>query len=225
MLLAVAVAFPWGILGVLVVLTLGIVAWTRHVSPHGAFARRIEDAADRVVASFAREEAEVFRDLSPERAQHIRDMSAGDWTLRIPADKKGDDAWFESECARWDREIESFLREVTNPRELHAFVYLWNWGDGAAKMAEIAMHPHCDQGTALMLFWLTDPQDWLEADQGQTDAETQAVIETVLARTAANDFATSDIHFEPYKTWDGVKDKPEDQRYPRVMYEPVVGKR
>lgn len=223
--MAVVVAFPWGILGAVVLLSLGIVVWTRRVSPQGAFARRIEEAADRIIARLDREEAAVFQHLTPERAQYIRDMSAGDWTLRRPADKKGDEAWFEAECARWDREVEAFLREATNPRELHAFVYLWNWDNGAAEMTQIASHPHCDKGTALMLFWLTDPEYWLENPRKEAYSGVYRVIDTVLKRVSTDDFATSDIPFEPYSSWDDVKSKPEDQRYPRAVYEPVMGKR
>ncbi|MCA9170433.1 MAG: DUF4274 domain-containing protein [Planctomycetales bacterium] len=41
--------------------------------------------------------------------------------------------------------------------ELHQFVYYYNWDDGVKQLQWVLNHPLCDQGTALLAFWLGEP--------------------------------------------------------------------
>lgn len=49
------------------------------------------------------------------------------------------------------------LAEVETPEELHYYAMNFNWDDDLAYLRSVIHHPLCDQGTALMLFWLGQP--------------------------------------------------------------------
>jgi hypothetical protein len=52
--------------------------------------------------------------------------------------------------------FDSTLRRM-GPEELHQFAGNYNCDCGAEGLRRVIRHPHCDRGTALMVFWRLGP--------------------------------------------------------------------
>lgn len=61
------------------------------------------------------------------------------------------------EVDRNKKKIKQLIAQLTNPEEIHYLATQYNWDNGDELIYEIVNHPHCDKGTALMLYYLAEP--------------------------------------------------------------------
>jgi hypothetical protein len=101
--------------------------------------------------------------ISAERKQFICDMANDEWVDRLDDSTKKDDAKFNALSEQMYRQRVTFLATASTPAlELHCFADHWNWGGGVEAMRQVAEHPNCDAATALLLFWRSDPEYYLQ---------------------------------------------------------------
>lgn len=127
----------------------------------------------------------------------------------------------------------TFLRDTTNPLELHLFATNWNCDadEGVQPLYKIATHANCDAGTALWLYWEQDPY-FAMAFRTVKDADAWQELFVKLSRTIErrfirNDFATAKIPFDPTPWVTDKYDKSEwvAHKIPDVMYKPISAKK
>lgn len=99
-----------------------------------------------------------------------------------------------------ERQLESF-HKLNSSEELHYLMKSWNWDDGNNIPFLVLSHLKCDYGTALMIYWMCDPDYYLEReaknnipDFQQEDFELLKMIEN---RLLSNDFELERIQFDP----------------------------
>jgi hypothetical protein len=99
-----------------------------------------------------------------------------------------------------ERQLESF-HKLRSSEDLHYLMKSWNWDDGNNIPSLVLSHPKCDYGTALMIYWMCDPDYYLEReaknnipDFQQEDFELLKMIEN---RLLSNDFELERIQFDP----------------------------
>lgn len=124
--------------------------------------------------------------------------------------------------AHWEAERARFLAQTTDARELHAFAYLWNWDNGVEPLRAVIEHPCCDLGTAMMVFWLGEPEDALLGDL-ETDKDELQLLRAIDARMNAGGYATANIAFEPHVDWEEASQRPAAERLDARYYRPVTG--
>ena len=165
--------------------------------------------------------------LSHKRRSFILDIADNRWIERV--DFEWDSPAFQKERRHWEKLRKQFLREATNPIELHMFASNWNCDRGSRPIDQIVRNPKCDAGTALWLYWENDPY-FYQAYQGIHDAddeETAAwlrISRAIERRFLRNDFATSKIPFdpEPWITDEYAESEWVVHQIPEVMQQPVV---
>lgn len=74
---------------------------------------------------------------------------------------------------------------ITDSAELHYLAHIYNWDDGAEVLTWIIDSNHCDQGTAALVFWRSQP-DYYTAFSNETEAEWAADVYTLLRRIVYN---------------------------------------
>jgi hypothetical protein len=101
--------------------------------------------------------------ISAERKQFIFDMANDEWVDRLDEATKENDAKFTALSEQMYQQRVTFLATpTTSALELHCFADHWNWGSGVEAMRQVAVHPNCDAATALLLFWRSDPEYYLQ---------------------------------------------------------------
>ena len=165
-----------------------------------------------------------LRSISKKRAEFILDVSRGLWIDRLKSD---DDDLFEKEMDRWNRIEKEFLRETTNPFELHLYVNNKNPDDGLHGYRKVAKHQYCDAGTALFLYWGLSPYYYLEyrllRDAHEVQQETMKILRGLERRFRRDDFKTQKIPFDPAPFAAETRDIPPEPAYkiPEIMFEAV----
>ena len=110
--------------------------------------------------------------------------------------------------------------EIETPEELHAFADRWNWDWGDKPILRVIVHPLCDRGTALMIYWRIDPIFYLDHEHN-TRAKVQAklwpdavvlwdVLRDIERRLSVDDFRFSRVPFDP--TNDRGRDRTKQRR-------------
>jgi hypothetical protein len=114
--------------------------------------------------------------------------------------------------------------------QLHRYAAYYNWDGGNGPMVRVIRHPKCDLGTALLVFWLSDPCYYFEAlSKGDKDAlrfaEGKQLIREIIAKVRRGHFKTARISFNPRKyrgsDWTSGDHPPEAIGIPDFMCEPV----
>ena len=166
--------------------------------------------------------------LTPEQAERVRYLAEDEW---------GSESVDEAEqCASFERVLAQMSAE-----ELHAFVNRMNWdGGGADRLTKVLAHPLCDRGTALMIYWRTNPRFFIRyvtrervRDELWASAlEDFDMLRSIERRFQSGGFATSNIVFDPTNdrghdwTSDGPRRRPIiDPRavLPAIMFEAIHG--
>lgn len=111
-------------------------------------------------------------------------------------------------------EFSRWLHAAT-PDQWHQSAQSWNWDNGTYRLKWIVEQPTCDLGTALLIFWGSDPfwnlrqlnpyRDPRERSSAAVDAESINIQIRILNRWLFDDFATSDIAFDGYPIRDDMK--------------------
>lgn len=164
--------------------------------------------------------------ISPERKQFIADLANDEWVGRFDEEAPDSDARFEVASEAISREREQFLTEATDPEELHRFAELWNWDGGYVAMLMLTRNSACDAGTALMVYWLAQPEFYLRYasrdEVSEWEHEGYDFVTELEGRIVADDFATRQIPYDPRA--DGLVSGEVGQakrELPSVVYEPV----
>jgi Domain of unknown function (DUF4274) len=100
--------------------------------------------------------------ISTERQQFIFDMANDEWVDRVDEAIRDDEIRFDALSEEMQAKTAQFLATTTESLELHCFADHWNWDGGMEEMMTIAKHPNCDAATALLLFWRSDPEYYLQ---------------------------------------------------------------
>ena len=89
-----------------------------------------------------------------------------------------------------------------NSWELHDFAASYNGGDVERRLLEVVQHPHCDKGTALMIYWTNAPHYYLRyASRDEVQPYEQDgwdLLHAIEERIRAEAFAHRDIWFDPH---------------------------
>jgi hypothetical protein len=98
----------------------------------------------------------------------------------------------------------SFARgvsELSSSIELHELAFRYNWDDGLEGLRAIVSHPKCDLGTALMIYWHGEPEEFGEMQQrDQVPVYYRHHVELLVwlaRRLVSGDFAENRIRFDP----------------------------
>ncbi len=167
--------------------------------------------------------------LPRKRRQFFADIGRDTWVDRFDNSDDEDETEFERESRRWDKLRDKFLKEATDPLELHCFTCDWNWDGGLSALLKVVMHVHCDAGTALHLYWLGDPYSYQEyrtlSECAYIDQrETLQMLRAIERRFKRDDFATKRFPFDPTPY---IKDDLAESavhKMPAIMREPIVGR-
>ncbi len=168
--------------------------------------------------------------LSQKRRQFITDVGNDTWVDRWDGSDDEGEVKFERESRRWDKLRDKFLKETTDPLELHCFACYWNWDGGSSQMLRVAKHVYCDAGTALRLYWLSNPywyQEYRTLGDCSYDNEREVlqILWTIERRFKRDDFATKRFPFDP-TPW--IRDDLAESavhKMPAIMREPIVAGR
>lgn len=136
-----------------------------------------------------------------------------------------DEADYEKSERQGKRMRNEFLRDCTNPLELHLFSLKWNYDRGPDPIKKIVSHPHCDAGTALRIYWINDPYYYSEygtvSECEGAEKDWLSISRKIERRFKKGDFATAKIPFDP-EPW--LSDQQHDwqvHEIPEVMYHPI----
>lgn len=77
------------------------------------------------------------------------------------------------------------------PEERHQFVLYWNWDDGVKPLQWIVEQPDTDKGTALYIYWLSNPGDV------HVHSEIATLISTIENNVKTNFYKNENILFDP----------------------------
>lgn len=110
--------------------------------------------------------------------------------------------------------------------QLHRYVEYYNWDGPLAPMWRAIRHPKCDLGTALMIFWLCDPEFSYELLQRGEKIEKYMVggiklMRSVQARVCRGQFKRAQISFNP-RPFMMTAGKCSQLGIPGYMCQPVV---
>ena len=167
---------------------------------------------------------EACGSVSKSRRKTIADMNSDQWIHNFDASE--DDDAFQAEMEKRACASAKFLAETSNPFELHLFAIDWNWDDGVQSLPKLVKNDACDAGTALMLYWFTNPERYTTYQTIQ-DCPGDKRAEWKLSRCIERKFKRSEfgsrlIPFDP-SPW--VTDGYEQyavRKIPQVMLDSIV---
>jgi hypothetical protein len=113
----------------------------------------------------------------------------------------------EKERVRQAFEDESKVSALQTPGELHLFAGQWNYGDFPEPLFSIIRNPECDKGTALYIYWLSDPVSFFElylnedeaASQGEWTLGYYRLLSEIQERIMSGFYSNERISIEPEK--------------------------
>ena len=129
---------------------------------------------------------------------------------------------------------EAWLENLKSAEEIHVFAANFNWDNGYEWLNWIIDHPLCSRGTALMLYWLSEPvyylkKDVLEISEYQLNGF--KFVHKLQNKYLNNGFADYNIGFDPRNddSTDWIKDSKLDGEnssvsIPSEMLKPVPGR-
>ena len=104
--------------------------------------------------------------------------------------------------AEMDTETIEFCKNNTDAEELHAFAATWNWDKGIWGLREILQNSACEAATALLVYWLSGPEYYLQyadrqaVEAGFADVEMFDFHAEIEARHIAGEFRIGSIAFD-----------------------------
>lgn len=165
--------------------------------------------------------------LTPERRRFIAEIANDEWIDLLVTAGASDEA-FDAKAREMERLCERFVAEATDPDELHHFAERWNGDGGTETIRSLVRNPACDRGTALMVYWLAQPEFYLQyASRGEVPEHAHDGYDLVTeleGRLLAGEFATSRIAYDPLS--DGLMSgSPVGavRDLPPAVYTPVTG--
>ena len=97
------------------------------------------------------------------------------------------------------RRFPEVLLSVEDPAELHQFALNYNWDDGWGYLDQVVSSPLCDQGTALLIFWLSEPTMFYQPEREleQWEVERHRLIKKIETKYLVEGFASRKIRVDP----------------------------
>lgn len=133
--------------------------------------------------------------------------------------------------------IEDYVAEAT-PENIHRIILGWNFDNPKTVLMPIVMSKRTDKATALMLYWLMEPEfakqfENIEAVQQKSAwyVEDYELIAQLEQNFQQNYYRSTGIGFDPLKDYFG-KDRVAQFRFeksksagvfPKIMFEPING--
>lgn len=77
------------------------------------------------------------------------------------------------------------LAKLKSAEELHYLIANWNWDDGDEVPDAVLMHPECDYGTALRIYWSATP-DYFTEFENETEVPSVNLENYRLVKKAEN---------------------------------------
>ena len=182
------------------------------------FERR-DRAREKVIRAFLK----ACNSVSKSRRQTIANMANSEWINDF--DQIDDDDAFEAESKKWDRLRSKFLRECSDPYELHLFAFGWNWDDGIDSLQKLVKNKSCDAGTALMVYWYSSPEFYTQYkainDCPEYNRDPMKLSRSIERKLKRGVFASRLIPFDP-TPWVSTEYKDCAVReIPPVMLDPI----
>lgn len=167
--------------------------------------------------------------LSKRRQQEIRDLATPGVPPGTPEEFWNDDAALAPIIRAADQKRKAWLKESTDPKELHFFAENWHWDTGDGKqLYPLVDNPHCDAGTMMMLFWRGAGEDSYFRFNAIKDIDWEAerddhrLLRRIEKKLVDKNYATANIYFDPTPYID-LRDRAEEfaRPVPDVLYEPI----
>jgi hypothetical protein len=112
-----------------------------------------------------------------------------------------EDEWVDDDdFAATDANLESLLRHVESPLELHFCAMGFDWDTECQTLIHLLRHPLCDYGTALGAFWLAQPASHYgrrRAELDPSEREVRDLLEWIEHRYCTGGFALRTIRLVP----------------------------
>jgi hypothetical protein len=127
-------------------------------------------------------------------------------------------------------DVDSIPIARMNARQLHKYAANYNWDGGNRPMVRVIRQPKCDLGTALLVFWLSDPRFYFEAlSSGDLESakwvDTKHLMREIIAKVRRGCYKTAGISFDPHKfagtDWTEGERPPTAIGIPDFMCKPV----
>ena len=183
-------------------------------------AKRTKTELERAAISILNASLQACKSVAKSRWAHIRQIATGDWMESLDPNI----GEFEA-LTLWDQQRASFLRECANPFELHLFAYGWNWDDGVGSIRKLIKNDACDAGTALMLYWTSDPEFYLDCrtiSDYEYDKETLKISRFIEGKFKRGGFTSHSIPFDPAPWVTNKYDNFAVRKIPEIMFTPIV---
>jgi len=84
--------------------------------------------------------------------------------------------------------------------ELHYLASIYNWDSGTTTLQWIIESPKCDLGTAIMIFWLAEPDYYFRYQsipEDEFDADVWKLLQSILENIRSEKFLTVEQSFVP----------------------------
>lgn len=190
-------------------------------SSESEFERR-DHAQAKVVRAFLK----ACSSVSKSQRQIIANMANSEWINDF--DQIEDDDAFEAESKKWDRLRTKFLRECSDPYELHLFAFGFNWDDGIDPLQKLIKNKFCDAGTALMVYWYASPEFYTQYktinDCPEYNRDPMKLSRSIERKLKRDGFTNRVIPFDPTPWVSGEYDDWAVRDIPPVMLDPIQSK-
>lgn len=90
--------------------------------------------------------------------------------------------------------------KIDNPLELHFIACFYNWDDGEEVLEWIVNNPLCDQGTAKMIFWRSQPSFYTQfatADEADYESGMFELVRTIMDKLEQGFYRNAEIGYDP----------------------------
>ncbi|MEM7297691.1 MAG: DUF4274 domain-containing protein [Bacteroidota bacterium] len=128
-----------------------------------------------------------------------------------------------------DREPDQQLfNQITNPAELHFIADLYNWDDGTEVLEWIVDSDLCDEGTAKLIFWRAEPQDFTSCesvvDVGFMGEDVYKLLRKIIRNFEDGIYKKATIAYDPAMDVDlNYKNPKEKWAIPEYLKQPTKG--
>lgn len=123
---------------------------------------------------------------------------------------------------------------LETPEELHQLAWHWNWDDGVEVPVWIIQQPHCDRGTAALIYWYATPgwhRQFANRDEviaHRADVAVYDLLTEIEVKCASRFYTYQDISFDPhndngYDWTHEYRDGGWEQSIPEMMLHPTPG--
>jgi hypothetical protein len=114
-----------------------------------------------------------------------------------------EDEWVDE--ADEEHSLHTFRKQIgamERPEELHIFAGNFNWDCGWEELVVVLEHPKCDYGTALMVYWLAQPDYFYRKTEiGKSlrldETDTWNRVKWLEGRLLAGEYTHRQIAFDP----------------------------